>query len=115
MTLLECESELRRSQNILTENGHMDNMRRSAFDVACELLQERHNQAITVLDKIQNDNDRNGRIIVKGMCFEGIIEILTKNGYDVQVTVRKNKNLINAEFVIDYQLKEEMENEKLWN
>lgn len=109
MTLLECESELRRSQNILTENGHMDNKRRSAFDVACELLQERHNQAITVLDKIQNNNDRNGRIIVKGMCFEDIMGILTRNGYDVQVTVRKNKNLFNAEFIIDYRLTESEE------
>lgn len=54
MMLLDCAMELERCKEILKENGHLDNRRKTAFDIACELICKKHNENITVKSVIDS-------------------------------------------------------------
>lgn len=50
-----------------------------------------------------------GKIEVKGRCYEDIVTILIKNGYNVTVTVSACSNPENARYVIAYSKTDEAE------
>lgn len=54
-------------------------------------------------------NQINGKIEVKGRCYEDIVTILITNGYNVTVTVSACSNAGNARFIIAYSKTEEAE------
>lgn len=44
-----------------------------------------------------------GRIEIKGFCYEDVVSILTQNGYDVQVTAKATNFAANNIYIIDYK------------
>lgn len=44
-----------------------------------------------------------GIIIVKGLCYEDLVAILTTNGYDVNVEAQSTSNATHNTYIIKYK------------